>query len=279
MARVHQHPGDPDTENYQTENESPKWRRSEASHLEPERQRSKNLADGDAEGSHHLKPQRHSTITRSVSSLWTSTLKRTVGETDNSRNLYRNRYLVIGQINALGHRKYNLNSCSTIIGGVSLVVLLLHMELRMREDEDEEPGQACNVLRGIELALTVALVLSSAFFHLTHHQILNIIGAAGYVGGHKWLSFWSFALLETLVLIVGVMPPGIESSVTLPLTPEANEVGMEDVVRHIDCYCLLQMLRIPLFVKWVSVAWLAHVKSPAVLAWEHGVNVDVHASL
>lgn len=275
MARVHQQPDELDDPEY-----SAQPRRSE-SHLEPQRQRSENLDENtmdENEGSYHLQPQLQrgsaATLSRSVSSLWTSTLKRTVGETETGSIIVNNRYLLLGQINALGHRKYNLNTCNAVIGGVSLVVLMVHLELRMRENEDEGVGQACDILRGVELALTVALGLSSALFQLTHHQILVVIGA-GYLGGHEWRSFWGFALLETLVLFVGVLPPGIESSVSIALTPAAYDENVEEVIRHIDCYCLCQMIcRIPLLVKWVSVAWLAHVKSPAVLSWQHGVDVD-----
>ena len=44
--------------------------------------------------------------------------------------------------------------------------------------------------------------------------------------------------------------------------------------RHIDCsYCLLQLMRVPFLIRWTVTLWLAHVKSPAILSWQHGVKV------
>ena len=46
---------------------------------------------------------------------------------------------------------------------------------------------------------------------------------------------------------------------SLHITQLATDYGIDEVVRHVDCYCLLQFLRAPLLAKWVTVLLLTHV--------------------
>ena len=114
--------------------------------------------------------------------------------------------------------------------------------------------------------LVVVLVL----YHTLHFRILSI------TGNSSLSRRAAFAAYEFLLCVIGVLPPGLEGTVEIALTEIAEAAGVPPVTRHVDCYCLLQFVRIPLMIRWIVVVAFPHVASPAVLRWQH--NIEVHYS-
>lgn len=147
--------------------------------------------------------------------------------------------------------------------------MAVHVKLRLIEDLDlSEPTSSTkfNVLRSLEVVLTLVLISLVATYYKYHLEILRLIGSA------STLSAW-FAVLELVVLMLGVLPPGIEATVEIPQTDAAAAAGEPAILRHVDCYCLLQLVRMPNLVKWTMTLLLHHVKSPDVLGWQHSMHV------
>ena len=185
------------------------------------------------------------------------------------------RYIVVGRLADLSKRKKRMLYCAVVLCTLSLIALVVHMELRLTDtlallaEEEARYDYHCDVLRTVECALTACLVLAIAQYYVLHHHLLYLINSSRV---HR--SGPTFALLELLPLLVGVLPPGINGTMSLHITQLATDYGIDEVVRHVDCYCLLQFLRAPLLAKWVTVLLLTHVKSPAVLGWEHSMAVE-----
>ena len=180
-------------------------------------------------------------------------------------------FMVDGRVKYLGRRKQLVLRATTAVGALSLLILCVHMELRTQESNHDESDGAdqlsFDALRMSELVLTVVLgCLVGHYYHL-HYQILSLIVS------HRARWAVVYGAIELMLLVVGVMPPGVEGTWRPTLTSRAEEAGVEDVVRHVDAYCLLQLARVPLLLKWLIDILLPHVKSPAVLGWQYSVHV------
>lgn len=184
-------------------------------------------------------------------------------------NTKESRYALHNRVRLLESRKTFALRGAVFLGMLSMIILVVHMELRLQDvlDDDTRYNGVCDVLRGVECGLTVGLLWLIAFYYSCHHHILALIGSS-----RIYRSGPMFALLELLPLILGVLPPGIDGTVLMWRNEQGELYG--EVERHVDTYCLLQFGRVALIAKWVTVLLLSHVKSPAVLGWEHRLPLN-----
>ena len=194
----------------------------------------------------------------------------------------RKSHELMGLVNRKRREKHVLLRANTVVGVASIIILLVHMEMRRSAcatadvsscvlDADDDEARAMlikfNVLRTAEVLLTVCLVTFTVCYHYVHGQLLISIGHRR-TSSRTLVHHAGFLLRDVLPLLVGVLPPGVEA--TWEMTPTAMALAADSeaavVVLHVDVYCLCQFVRVLLLTKWVMYIHLPPIsyKSPVI---------------
>ena len=180
-------------------------------------------------------------------------------------------------VDELARQQLWLDGCNILLVISSLIFMMTAVELSLQGGRDT----AVQVLLGFNLALTAGAMFSVSVYHRVQMRLLRQMYHAR---RGRW---WDSPMCEWLVLLVGVIPPGVEREVELPLIEGAIFDGLGDhddpmadmstaVVRSVTVVALLQFVRLILLFGYLLRATmsLGNVRSPAVLSWQYGRVVE-----
>lgn len=164
---------------------------------------------------------------------------------------------------------------------LSLVFMLVALHCRLHVLQDGTNGSSSmrlplDVLRGVNVGLTIALVGLLLQYHAARITQTRALLFQVDVW-QRWLA----PVLEVALVLIGVVPPGVEVLVPMPLldVADSNEVASDSaLVRdgrphfHIDQLSVLMLVvRLPLLYKaLIEVNLMA---SPNYIAWQYNVAV------
>ena len=176
----------------------------------------------------------------------------------------------------LGNQKKALARFQLYWSAVALVMMVVQVELRLRSEEGES-RVGLDVLRSLIVCSTaVSLVLHARYQHA--HQRLAVLALSKPTRVSQFL----FPVLEVLILLVGVIPPFVETSIANPRLPaqygRAYKTSVyEDLypteetqnpTTHVDSLGVLMLLRFLLLFKWLIVGF-GHLSSVELLSWKY----------
>jgi len=188
---------------------------------------------------------------------------------------FGSRLVVDEQVRLLVQNKKRLVKWMFSLGLISMFSMVVEVEVSLEkqtrfinDDGEVEIGSAgevvTDVLRTLSVILTLALAANIFQYYQYHKGILLLVRQR-----EQWV-WWM--LLEIFTVCLGVMPPGVHTEVEIPLLHSLRDDFHDPIVRHISILCLFRILRLPLVIKWLVRLLLSHVKSPAVLSWQHNLS-------
>jgi hypothetical protein len=152
------------------------------------------------------------------------------------------------------------------LGLASVILVIAQVELRLAYLDTLPPLTALDALRGLNVALTAALLGMLVVSHRRERALTRACLAPVGAVLRVQMAF------ELLTLLVGVVPPTIESSIPVWLTSAWNGDGAPPSW-HLDQLGVLMLLRVPLVMRWLIGAFRPEVASPTYVAWQYNVDV------
>jgi len=177
-------------------------------------------------------------------------------------------------------RKQRLAKYLAALCLLSVVVVIVQVELRLRVLDHGTSAPAAdllpiNILRGVSVFLTLLLEVLLLLYAHTTFELLHACKST-----INWSTYFELALMA-LVCLMGTIPPGVETTVAIPLM---KSDGVEDLIKdnfalidggrprwHVDQLGALVLLRLPLIINWLVSVYV--ITSPAYIAWQYNVEV------
>ena len=123
------------------------------------------------------------------------------------------------------------------VGCLSILVCCLIVELRL--GSLEAPRADLDVLRSLNVALTLVLLALLLKYHYQHRQLMQSCMTES-----SWLHL-AQVVFECGMMLLGVWPPGVELQLPLWLVDPAKVEDAADLEWHIDQLSVLMFVRVP----------------------------------
>ena len=156
---------------------------------------------------------------------------------DFSQRLQRSRSLRL-----LSKQEKRISLWLAVTGALSIVLMVVQVELRLGSLED--PRLDLDILRGVNVALTLAMIGLLLVHHRAHHKLIRQIMTE--TSGLYPLE----VIFECAVMLLGVWPPGLELNVH-PWLVQPNNDDSTSPVWHIDQLGVLMFVRVPFILRWL----------------------------
>lgn len=163
----------------------------------------------------------------------------------------------------LGDRKVSLSTYLVASATVGIAIMVVEVELRT---QGARRPMTYDVLRSLGVASTAVTLVLLVAYHRLIETILRKTQIEASLAGRA-LSFGGSAAL----LLVGVIPPGVETTYELALFNDADDPTHWKTM-HIDTIGLLQIFRFLLIFRW-AMNW-SLLSDPILLAWQHNVVIS-----
>jgi len=180
----------------------------------------------------------------------------------------RARFLQSSKMRKLAKAKRQISLFLVFFTVSSIIFMCAEVSTRL----DDGSMSVIDGLRGANLAFTLLSLGLLIMYYRAHVMLIYAIQAP--LGFAQCV----IPLLECIVLMVGVIPPGVETTIPLKLMHDATTMAYMDLTEdelpdriHVDALGVLMFLRIPLVIKWVVAFKL--IASPVLLEWQHDVRV------